>query len=332
MKREINVSDLMQKEYRYLLTETEGKNFDSNELITEVKGTVDNTGTLPKVDIESELTEVSGDTQSITLSDQAKKEIVVNSAALNILGIKEENAVGKKIAISFIIVGDLLDEASTKVQSTRADYTIVGVTSDEKSPILYVPFIDLRSMGISNYSQVKVVIDNPDNLAKVRREIESSGYITNSVADTVQQIDSIFQTSRTVLALFGFVALFVASMGMFNTLTVSLLERTREVGLMKAMGMKSSEVREVFLTESMTLGLWGGMFGILLGFLGGKVVGLLLSVFSVFSGDGMLDVAYIPIEFILFVIGLSLFVGVLTGIFPAKRATKISALNALRYE
>lgn len=311
---------------------TNGNKFDSNDLTIDVQGTADISWTLPKVDIESELTGDSQDAQTVALSEQSIKEVVINRAALNILGIKEENAVGKQIAISFIIVGDLLDEASNKVQSTRADFTIVGVTSDEKSPILYVPFIDLRSIGISNYSQVKVIIDDPTNLAKIRREIESSGYITNSVADTVQQIDSIFQTSRTVLALFGFVALFVASMGMFNTLTVSLLERTREIGLMKAMGMKSSEVREVFLTESMTLGLWGGMFGLLLGFLGGKLLGLLLSVFSVFSGDGMLDISYIPIQFILFVIALSLFVGILTGIFPAKRATKISALNALRYE
>lgn len=312
------------------VTITKGEVFQSNDLTTDVQG-VSDSGTLPKVEITTDDTNAST-TQTVTMSSLAKKEAIVNTAALNVLGITEDNAVGKQISISFVIVGELLNDVNSKVQSASTDYTIVGVTSDETSPIMYIPFIDLRSLGITNYSQVKVVVNTPDDLSQIRSQIESQGYLTNSVADTVSQINTIFQTSRTVLALFGFVALFVASMGMFNTLTVSLLERTREVGLMKAMGMKNSEVREVFLTESMTLGLWGGMFGLLLGFLTGKLFGLILSFFSMFRGQGMVDITYIPVVFILFVIALSLVVGILTGIFPARRATKISALNALRYE
>ncbi|MFH1547402.1 MAG: FtsX-like permease family protein [bacterium] len=311
---------------------TQGEMFQSDELSFDVKGTTDTSGTLPKIDISSELTDDSQNVQTLILSDKAKKTTVINMASLNILDIKEDEAVNKKISISFIIVGDLLDDVNSKIQSAEAEYTIVGVTSDNEAPIMYIPFIDLRSLGISNYSQIKVVTNDPNNLSMVRRQIESGGYVTNSVADTVEQIDAIFQTSRTILAIFGFIALFVASLGMFNTLTVSLLERTKEVGLMKAMGMKSSEVKEVFLTESMTLGLWGGMFGLLLGYLGGHLVGLVLSLFSLSKGEGTIDVTYIPFTFTLFIIVLSLLVGILTGIFPARRATKISALDALRYE
>jgi putative ABC transport system permease protein len=119
---------------------------------------------------------------------------------------------------------------------------------------------------------------------------------------------------------------------MFNTLTVSLLERTREVGLMKAMGMKSTEVHELFLTESMTMGFFGGLIGLVLGFVAGKILGLILSIFAVVSGVGFIDITYIPFAFVLVIVFLSIIVGVGTGIYPAKRATKISALNALRYE
>ena len=128
------------------------------------------------------------------------------------------------------------------------------------------------------------------------------------------------------------VALTVAALGMFNTLTVSLLERTREVGLMKAMGMKSSEVQELFLTESMIMGFLGGILGIIGGWFAGKAVGVVLSFFAIFRGVGFVDISYLPFSFVLIVVLLSLLVGIATGIYPARRATKISALDALRYE
>ena len=158
------------------------------------------------------------------------------------------------------------------------------------------------------------------------------GFATRSVADTVDQIDRLFSRARFVLAILGFVALSIAALGMFNTLTVSLLERTREVGLMKAMGMRSNEVRELFLTESLVMGFFGGIFGIFLGSASSELLGVLLSAISVSKGIGFIDVAYLPTSFVTFIFILSLLVGVLTGIYPASRATKISALDALRYE
>jgi putative ABC transport system permease protein len=248
------------------------------------------------------------------------------------LGINENEAIGKTFSVSFVVVGDLLANATEKVESAPTDYTIVGVTPEESTPIFYVPFIDLRTLGVANYSQVKVVAKNQTDLAKIRKQIEAMGYTTRSVADTVAQINSLFATAKTLLLLLGMVALAVAALGMFNTLTVSLLERTREVGLMKAMGMKSSEVKELFLTESMTMGFFGGVLGIVAGFVLGKLLGLILSFFAIFKGVGYIDVSYLPLSFVLVILLLSLIVGLATGIYPAKRATKISALNALRYE
>ena len=272
------------------------------------------------------------ETKTVELAGNAKRQAVVNRAMLKILGINEGEAVGKKFNVSFVVVGELLEESKEKIESAATEYTIVGVTPEEKTPVFYVPFIDLRSLGITNYSQVKLVVKDQAELAKARRQVEAMGYMTRSVADTVEQINSLFSTLRTVLILLGMVALSVAALGMFNTLTVSLLERTREVGLMKAMGMKSSEVSELFLTESMIMGFFGGVLGIVLGVVLGKIAGLILSFFAIFKGVGFVDISYVPISFVLVIIFLSLLVGIATGIYPAKRATKISALNALRYE
>jgi ABC-type antimicrobial peptide transport system permease subunit len=195
-----------------------------------------------------------------------------------------------------------------------------------------VPFIHLRVLGIDNYSQVKVVAKDDKDLPTIRQEIEAQGYGTTSVVDTVAEIEGLFSTMRTVLALLGTIALLVAGLGMFNTLTVSLLERTREIGLLKAMGMKSDEVRELFLAESMIMGSLGGFLGIIVGLIVGKILELGLSIYASANGAGAVKIIDMPILFVISIISISFIVGIITGIYPAMRATKISALNALRYE
>ncbi len=270
--------------------------------------------------------------KSVTLSQKAVKQPVVNPSMFKVLAIDEKKAIGQVFTVSFVVSGELLPNPNQKLQSEPSQYTIVGVIPGTQTPQFYVPFIDLRSLGVTNYSQAKVVVNNADNLYQVRREIEAKGFTTLSVADTVAQINSVFSFARTILALIGFVALAVASLGMFNTLTVSLLERTREVGLLKTMGMKSEEVKELFLTESMIMSVLGGVFGILAGVFIGQGLSIILSVFTITRGLGLVDVSFVPMSFVIVIIFLSLFVGLITGFYPARRATKISALNALRYE
>jgi len=305
-----------------------GVSTDSASLSTRVRD-----GSLQFVQIASEAGIVKPpETKTVSMTGSAIKEAVVNRAMLKVLGINENEAVGKTFSVTYIVTGDMAGLTNENLTSTATTYSITGVVPSGETPLFYVPFMDLRSLGIMNYSQVKVVAGTPQDLGTIRRQIEAMGYITRSVADTVAQINSLFATARTLLALLGLVALAVAALGMFNTLTVSLLERTREVGLMKAMGMKSSEVQELFLTESMIMGFCGGVLGIIVGFLVGKAVGLILSAFAIFKGIGFIDISTVPLPFSILVIFLSLIVGITTGIYPAKRATKISALNALRYE
>ncbi len=270
--------------------------------------------------------------ETAELPPDAKRQAVVNRSALKVLGIDEHEAVGRSFLVTFVVVGDLLADTGRKMESVPAEYEIVGVTPDEKSPVFYVPFMDLRSLGIVNFSQVKAVARSQTVLPEARKHVEAMGYVTRSVADTVSQINSLFATARIALVILGMTALAISALGMFNTLTVSLLERTREVGLMKAMGMKSIEARELFLTESMIMGIFGGTLGLLSGYLLGKLVSLSLSFFSLFSGLGYMDISFVPLPFAIVILLLSLFVGFGTGIYPANRSTKISALDALRYE
>ncbi len=289
-------------------------------------------GSLELIDMNSVTIEPTEQPKLVELPPGSLRQAVVNRAVLSVLGLEESNAVGQKISLSFVAVGELIEGELERIESVPTQYEIVGVTPEEDTPVIYVPFAELRSLGINRFSQLKIITTSQEVLPQVRATIEAMGYGTVSVVDTVAQIDNLFSTFRLIMGVIGMVALTVAALGMFNTLTVSLLERTREVGLMKAMGMKEREVKELFLTESMIMGFYGGVLGIGLGYLAGKLVSLLLSTISVSHGLGFLDVAAIPLGFVMLVIFLSIMVGIFTGWYPAKRATRISALNALRYE
>ena len=268
----------------------------------------------------------------LELNPNSKYQAIVNRAMIKLLGINENDAVGQKFTTTFMFDGDLFGKEDYQAESNPTEFEIIAVIPEEKNASFYLPFIDLKGVGIENYNQIKVVVKDKNDLKKVRQAIESLGYKTSSVVDTIGRINSLFDTLRAALLSIGLIALGVAALGMFNTLTVSLLEKTREVGLMKAMGMKSHEVKRLFLAESIIIGLSGGVIGLGLGFIAGKLLSVLLSTISVTKGAGFIDVAYIPLYLSTTIIILSFVIGFLTGIYPAKRATKISALNALRYE
>lgn len=259
-------------------------------------------------------------------------QAVVSLGMLNLLTIPLDQAVGKKFNAAFIINKSLMADIEGKAITSETPYTITGVIDDAASTYFYIPLSDMDKLGIKNFSQVKVVVADQQGVAKVRKEIETLGFRTASTVDTVTQIEGLFANLRIVLGLLGIVALGVASLGMFNTLTVSLLERTREIGGMKTMGMVSSEVQDLFLAEAMILGLSGGIGGLALGYGVGHLISFVISIYAVTSGQGYLNLTYIPTYLIFFIIICSFLVGLLTGLYPAQRAKKISALNALRYE
>ena len=259
-------------------------------------------------------------------------EAYISSGMLKLLGLAVDKAVGESFKVSYVVPDGSIKGVNGRLQSKEVDYKIKGIIEDEASNYYYYQMADARRLGVGVYSQLKVLIKDQTALGEVRKNIEGIGLKTDSTVDTVSRIESLFKTFRIILGFLGTIALAVASLGMFNTMTVSLLERTREVGVMKAMGMLSNEVRELFLAESMIMGVGGGVLGILLGYILGRILSLVLSSISLANGQGFINVATIPWFFTLFILGVSFLVGIVTGWYPSKRARQISALNALRYE
>lgn len=268
----------------------------------------------------------------LAFTENPSGSAIMSSGMLSLLNIPLNKAIGTKFKASFIIVKSLKPDIEGKALTTDVEYTVTGVIDDMESTYFYIPLSDMAKLGVNNFSQLKVSITRQEGLAKIRKEIETLGFRTTSTADTVNQIESLFNNLRIILGLLGMVALAVASLGMFNTLTVSLLERTREIGGMKTMGMISSEVQDLFLSEAMIMGLSGGIGGLVLGYVIGKMISIGISIIAVANGQGYLELTYIPGFLTFFILVSSFIVGLVTGLYPAQRAKKISALNALRYE
>ena len=264
--------------------------------------------------------------------NSSENEVVINDVLLSLFNWTPQQSLGKKIKINFILTKMLNEEFKTPKETPKKDFKIIGVVREGTSPQVYLSLKKLKEYKIKNYFQVKIEAEKKEIIPDLRKKIEHMGYKTTSVLDTISQINRFFKWGKIGLAIFGGIILLVAVLGMFNTLTVSLLEKTKEVGIMKALGMKRKEVALLFLTEAGIMGLSGGILGILFAFVAGKILEIFLNIFFVAPEKGFVEVTLIPIWLAFSMILLSFIVSLLTGIFPAKRAERISPLEAIRYE
>ncbi|OQX51290.1 hypothetical protein B5M47_01085 [candidate division CPR3 bacterium 4484_211] len=286
-----------------------------------------------------EYIEMSGIKASFgSVFDPGTDKLIVNAAVLRLVGVDEANygqTVGQQAKLNVIINAEQQRSESVpnpEAKSIEKDLSIAGVISDNETPYVFVPRELLEKEGVLNYSQAKVKVKNKSDLELVRQKIESLGLSTTSASDTVQQIDQIFSLFRIILAALGSIALVVAALGMFNTLTVSLLERTREVGLMKALGAKKRDVFSLFLSEAMIISCIGGGLGVVFGFFLGEGANYILNYLAQSTGNEPVDIFHTPFFFVLIIILFSFVVGFITGMYPSRRASRLNPLDALRYE
>ncbi|MCL5094164.1 MAG: ABC transporter permease [Patescibacteria group bacterium] len=265
-----------------------------------------------------------------TIKDDNAKEIIVSQAVVKTLKIDNiESIIGKNISTKVIQLdenGNIKDE-----KGIVFNLKVVGVTSEEKIKYAYVPLNLLKDID-SPYKSIKIKVDKRNRLTETRKTIESMGYPTTSIKDTVDQIDSAFVIIRSVLGGFGMIALFVAAIGIFNTMTISLLERTKEIGIMKAIGGRDKDVARVFTTEASIIGLMGGIFGVFSGWFLGIIMNALANLMAASVQGEQNNFFYLPGYFSVMVIVFAFLVSTFAGVWPAKRAAKLDPLDALRYE
>ncbi len=267
-------------------------------------------------------------------SDPYATKIIISSSALKLFNLSEDDIFNKKIKFTFFTSFEDEETSNIVRQSKELDqvFTVSGIIEEENSNYVYLPFAWSEKLGLTDYSKIKVKVDKEANLNPVREAIITKGYLVSALSDIIEQANQIFNIVQIVLASFGIVALIVSAIGMFNTMTIALLERTQEIGIMKALGATSLDVWNLFLAESVIIGFLGGVGGIGLGMAGGELFNYGLNMLAGAFGGEKIDMFYTPLWFIFLIIIFSTFVGFVTGFYPARRAAKISPLEAVRYK
>ncbi len=187
------------------------------------------------------------------------------------------------------------------------------------------------------YDEVVVRTTSRRETLTAEQEIGAMGFMVQSQRQQVEQANSFFRVLQAILGGIGAIALLVAAFGIANTMLMAILERTREIGLMKAIGASNRDVMVVFLAEASGIGLLGGIGGVAVGMVLNAIVNLISrSVLQqqgeIFGPGTSLSIAYTPLWLPLFAIVFAAIVGILSGAYPASRAARLSPIEALKYE
>lgn len=178
------------------------------------------------------------------------------------------------------------------------------------------------------YDSAKVYVDDMKNVMAVQKQITEMGYQAESQMEWIEQSKDSTNMIQMVLGGIGAVSLFVASIGIANTMMMSIYERTKEIGIMKVLGCDMNRIRDMFLIESGAIGLIGGLTGVIFSFIISIVINALGVAASVSGVEG--DISRIPPWLVISAIIFAVIIGMLAGFFPSLRAMKLSPLTALR--
>ncbi|MEI8360558.1 MAG: ABC transporter permease [bacterium] len=257
-------------------------------------------------------------------------EVVISTAVTKLFSISPADAIGKDISFSLFLNKTGSNEADSEKRNDK--YVIVGVIADDATSYAFVPMDTMKDLGLTSFNQLKIKVGQKTEIEQVRTAVIDQGFVVSSLSDTLEQADKVFRVLQIVLALFGFVALIVSAIGMFNTMTITLLERINEIGIMRSIGASKVDIMVMFLIEAFLMGFLGGLGGVIIGYSGGLLANLGLNLLASNFGGQSLNLFYSPTWFVVVIIVFSSVIGLLTGFYPARKAAKINPLDALRYK
>lgn len=191
--------------------------------------------------------------------------------------------------------------------------------------------------GLSDaFDQVKVYADSLQKVEAISDKLDDANYATYSVVSEMKQINMLFTIAKAGLILVGTIAILIASIGIYNTMTMAVTERAPDIGIMKAIGANPKAIKQIFLLESSYIGVVGAVIGTVVAYGVSLLVNIglpriLQTAFDEELPEG-LKFSSIPVTLVLIAVGICLVVTILSGMRPAKRATEIDVLKAMRRE
>lgn len=193
-------------------------------------------------------------------------------------------------------------------------------------------FVRAGGSAKPTYMALTVRVKNPKNVLQVEEAIKKMGFNTFSLLDATKSLRLVFTVFDLFLGLFGSLALTVASLGIINTLVMAILERRREIGILKALGATDRDVRSLFFAEAGAMGLVGGIFGVTIGWLIGQALTWGTTFYLKRQDLPGVKISYVPWWLAVGAIAFAVIVSLVAGLYPAARAAKLNPVEALRYE
>jgi putative ABC transport system permease protein len=272
-------------------------------------------------------------------ADGANGQCVIADDYLNVFGWPDAaSAIGKQVVIH-VTKANIYD-----TQSQNFTFTVVGVmTRTSSNSEVMMPMTD--GINMARYytdnpllytdqqpgTSLQIETTTKAQVDAVAAAVQNLGFSTTTPAQILAAVNSVFKVIRTVLAAFGLIALVVAAIGIINTLIMAIYERTREIGVMKAVGATRNDIRLLFTVEGGALGFLGGVVGVLLALLFGQVLNFIAARTFLSSYPGF-TISVFSIWLCLGVIALTTVIALVAGLAPANRAAKLDPVESLRYE
>jgi len=197
---------------------------------------------------------------------------------------------------------------------------------------------DLRDIVRGNntsktvYPSLSVRAKSPSQIEALESSIKNMGFNAFSLLDASKSLRTFFSVFDMLLGIFGSLALAVATLGIVNTLVMAILERRREIGVLKALGAADSDVQQLFFVEAGVMGLLGGIFGVGFGWLLGRVITFGTNAYLSRQNLNPIELSYVPWWLIVTGLIFAVIVSLVAGLYPASRAAKLNPVDALRYE
>jgi putative ABC transport system permease protein len=186
--------------------------------------------------------------------------------------------------------------------------------------------------GKTTYASLSVRAKSPSQVEAIETSIKKMGFNAFSLLDASKSLRTFFTVFDSLLGIFGCLALAVATLGIVNTLVMAILERRREIGVLKALGAADSDVQQLFFIEAGVMGFFGGVFGVLFGWLLGRAVTFGTNVYLARQNLNPIELSSVPWWLVLSALVFGILVSLAAGLYPASRAAKLNPVDALRYE
>ena len=256
--------------------------------------------------------------------------------------------IGKEIEMS------LVPNTGTVEETEKMKYTIVGVMEKpsndwminnsiyvdvEQKPVLAANLVagDVKEDEMF-YSEFNIFADSMENVKPILDKLKDKGYSVYSVTEELDQMNVFFLVLKIGLIFVGTIAVLIASIGIFNTMTMAVTERTREIGVLKAIGASPKLIQRLFLMESTFIGIVGTLIAVAISYVISIVANAALPlILEAATGEDAFsksDIIFslIPWQLVIIASAISIGVAMISGYRPARKATKIDVIQALRQE